>query len=68
MTRRADGLITRVAAEFLEMPDLQLTMAEARRFWSLDAATCHQVLERLVDAGVLCRTARGVFRRAGEFQ
>jgi hypothetical protein len=66
MTSGPDGLIARVATEFLEMPDLQLTLPQARRFWNLDDATCHRVLGRLVDDGFLRRTPRGIFRRAGE--
>jgi hypothetical protein len=55
-----------VLAEFLEMPDLQLTLRDAGRFWNLDAATCDRVLGRLVDDGVLRRTPRGLFRLAEE--
>ena len=66
MTRPADGLAARVLTEFLEMPDLQLTLVQARRLWNLDDATCDEVLGRLVDAGLLRRTPRGLFRKAGE--
>jgi hypothetical protein len=66
MTRRADRLAARVLTEFLEMPDLQLTPVQARRLWNLDVATCEDVLGRLVDAGLLQRTPRGLFRKAGE--
>jgi len=40
-------------SEFKELPTLRLTLAQARRLWSLDPATCQRVLQRLVDCGYL---------------
>ncbi len=58
------ALITeRVRGEFREMPGLTLTLAQAGRLWSLDAATCADVLSQLVDSGYLCRRADGAFCR-----
>jgi hypothetical protein len=62
------ALITeRVRGEFREMPGLTLTLAQAGRLWSLDAATCSDILNHLVDAGFLCRRADGAFCRASDF-
>jgi len=60
-------LITeRVRGEFREMPGLALTLAQARRLWSLDADTCKDVLTQLVASGYLCRRADGAFCRASD--
>jgi hypothetical protein len=61
------ALITeRVRGEFREMPGLTLTLAQAGRLWSLDAATCGEVLSHLVDTGYLCRRSDGAFCRASD--
>jgi len=54
----------RVRGEFREMPGLVLTLAQAARLWSLDAATCTDVLSHLIGSGFLCRRADGAFCRA----
>jgi hypothetical protein len=53
----------RVQGEFLEMPGLRLTPAQARRLWGLDAASCDALLLALVDAKFLFRTRDGAFMR-----
>ncbi len=59
------ALITeRVRGEFRELPGLTLTLAQARKLWSVDAATCTEVLSHLVTVGFLCRKADGAFSRA----
>lgn len=55
--------VRRIRAEFLEMPGLRLTAAQAARRWAFDAAFCNEVLASLVDAHFLVCT-RGVFVRA----
>jgi hypothetical protein len=52
-----DVLIARAFGEFVEMPGLRLTLAQAKRLWGLDEPTCVRVLERLVEFGFLCRTS-----------
>lgn len=56
----------RVRGEFREMPGLTLTVAQARKLWSLDAAMCTDVLTYLVSAGFLCQRADGAFSRASD--
>jgi hypothetical protein len=56
----------RVRGEFREMPGLTLTLAQAGRLWSLDPATCDEVLNHLVASGFLCRRADGAFCRASD--
>ena len=61
----AQAMITeRVRGEFREMPGLTLTIAQAARLWSVDVATCTDVLTYLVTDGFLCRRDDGVFCRA----
>ena len=50
------NLIARVYGEYLEMPGLQLTLAQASRLWNIQLATSAHVLERLVDASFLRRS------------
>jgi hypothetical protein len=61
--RDADEVLRRVQSEFLEMPGLRLTEAQARRLWGLDAASCAALLDALVDAKFLFRTRDGAFMR-----
>ncbi|HET9468241.1 MAG TPA: hypothetical protein VFO48_07515 [Vicinamibacterales bacterium] len=56
----------RVRGEFREMPGLTLTLAQAGRLWSLDTATCTEVLTGLVSSGFLSRRADGAFCRASD--
>jgi len=61
--RATDEVLRRVQGEFLEMPGLRLTEAQARRLWGLDAASCDALLGALVDAKFLFRTRDGAFMR-----
>ncbi len=55
-------LVNRVRGEYLEMPGLTLTLAQAQRLWGMDATQCNGVLAALVDAGFLQRSPRGYIR------
>ena len=57
------AIIERVRAEFLEMPGLQLTTAQAARLFGLDRAACQQVIDVLVKASVLRWTPAGTIVR-----
>jgi hypothetical protein len=57
-------VVRRVQSEFLEMPGLRLTGAQARRLWGLDAAVCEALLSALVDAKFLFKTRDGAFMKA----
>jgi len=56
-----ETLASRIRGEYLEMPGLSLTCAQACRLWQLDDATCRAVLRQLVTEGFLARTASGAF-------
>jgi hypothetical protein len=61
--RATDEVLRRVQGEFLEMPGLRLTEAQARRLWGLDAASCKALLATLVEANFLFCTRDGAFMR-----
>ena len=63
MAPATEDVLRRVQGEFLEMPGLRLTEAQARRLWGLDAASCAALLGALVDAKFLFRTRDGAFMR-----
>src|SRR5947207_3038277 len=62
-SRTTEDALRRVQGEFLEMPGLRLTPAQARRLWGLDAQVCEALLGALVDAKFLFRTRDGAFMR-----
>ena len=43
------GLLHRVHGEYMEMPGLRLTLAQACRLWNVDSTTSLGVLNQLVD-------------------
>ncbi len=58
-----DDVLRRVQGEFLEMPGLRLTEAQARRLWGLESLTCRELLDTLVNKNFLFRTRDGAFMR-----
>jgi hypothetical protein len=60
---QSSTLIERVRAEFLEMPGMQLTLAQASRLFGLDAAACQYVIDTLVKASFLRWTPAGMIAR-----
>jgi hypothetical protein len=54
-----DYVVQRVRGEFLEMPGLRLTVAQAQRLWGLDAIACEAVIDALVRSRFLRRTPAG---------
>ena len=56
-------LLVLVQSEYLEMPGLKLTEAQARRLWGLDGRTCRVVLTTLEKRGVLRRSTNGSYVR-----
>jgi hypothetical protein len=57
------GALQRAKADYLEMPGLQLTAAQAMRLWAFDAPLCRAVLSTLVEARFLIQTRRATFAR-----
>src|SRR5262249_55017445 len=61
-----DDVLRRVQGEYIEMPGLRLTTAQAQRLWGLDRAACDALLGALVDAKFLFRTCDGAFMRSDQ--
>jgi hypothetical protein len=62
----SDDVFFRVQGEFLEMPGLRLTEAQARRLWGLEGAACAALLSALVEAKFLYRTRDGAFMKVDQ--
>lgn len=61
--RRIADLVMRIEGEFLETPELKLTISDAQRRFGIDEITCEAVLDALVDATVLFKTSDRVYGR-----
>jgi hypothetical protein len=62
--QQAGDVLGRVRGEYIEMPGLRLTSAQAQRLWGLDRAACDALLGALVEAKFLLRTRDGAFVRS----
>jgi hypothetical protein len=60
---RIDEVLQRIQGEYLEMPGLRLTAAQAQRLWGLESDVCSALLGALVDAEFLAQTRDGAFVR-----
>ena len=60
-----EAVLRRVRSEFVEMPGLRLTPAQATILWGLDRDACRQVIDALIDSAFLRWTASGAVTRAG---
>ena len=58
-------LVDRVRFDFVEMPEMELTLPQAVRLWSLGMDDCRYVIDSLVDAGFLAWTPRRTIVRKG---
>jgi hypothetical protein len=61
---RVEEVLQRIQGEYLEMPGLRLTAAQAQRLWGLDPAMCSSLLAALVDAQFLRQTRDGAYIRS----
>ena len=60
-----ENTLYRIRAEYLEMPGLKLTPAQAQRLWALDREACETMMTALVATGFLARTLDGAFVHRG---
>ena len=60
----SEPILHRIRSEYFEMPDLSLTLSQAKRLWGLSAQECEIVLGQLVLRGFLRQTDGGAFIRA----
>ena len=58
-----EALLRRVRAEFLEMPGLRLTPAQATKLWGVEREACQKVIKALVDSSFLRWTPSGTLAR-----
>ena len=58
---RREALVRRITAEFVEMPGLALTIAQASRFLGLPRDACERVLAGLTREGVLYRNGQDLY-------
>ena len=58
-----EAVLRRVRGEFVEMPGLRLTPAQATRLWGLEWDACHAVINALIDSSFLRRTTSGAIVR-----
>jgi hypothetical protein len=56
-------MLSRIRGEYLDMPGLSLTRAQAQRLWGLDAQTCASLLESLTGDKFLCLRHDGTYGR-----
>jgi hypothetical protein len=59
-----EATVRRVQCEFVEMPGLRLTPAQATRIWGLEREVCQAVINRLVASDFLRWTSAGAVTRA----
>jgi hypothetical protein len=64
LPRTYGEVLIRAYSEFVEMPGLRLTVAQAGRLLGADQTSCVQALDVLVDAGFLRRTGEAYGRAA----
>jgi hypothetical protein len=61
-----DSLLTRIRAEFLEMPGMRLTREQAQRLYGVERELCQQVLDMLVETSFLCIKPTGAYARLSD--
>jgi hypothetical protein len=61
---RVEDVLRRIQGEYLEMPGLRLTEAQAQRLWGLDRDMCAALLAALVEAKFLLQTRDGAYIRS----
>lgn len=59
----ADEVLERIRADYLEMPGLRVSTAQARRLWGLEPVVCDRALGMLQERQFLKRLTDGTFVR-----
>ena len=59
----SNPLVRKVWNEYVELPGLRLTRAQAQRLWAVDETTCIKLLDRLVQAKLLVIGSDGRYGR-----
>ncbi len=58
---RISNMLEVIRAEYREMPCLSLTKSQMQRLWGLETVACDALVDALVSAGVLRKTATGTY-------
>jgi hypothetical protein len=58
-----EEMLRLIRGEYLEMPGLCLTQAQAQRLWGLEPGTCRSLLRSLTDQKFLCLRVDGLYGR-----
>ena len=58
-----DEAIALMRMEYLEMPELKLTLGQAKKLWNLPSDVCESALGRLVRSEFLVVTREGSYLR-----
>jgi hypothetical protein len=61
--RTIEDVLSRLRAEFLEMPGLRLKSEQVQRLCGIERTICQLVLDSLVDAKFLCVKSDGAYAR-----
>jgi hypothetical protein len=56
-------MLTRIRAEYSEMPGLRLTLEQAQRLCGIERTVCKDALDALVDSKFLCMKHDGTYAR-----
>ena len=59
-------LVTRIRAEYLEMPGLRLTLEQAQRLCGVERTLCKAMFDALVEDKFLCVKSDGAYARLTE--
>lgn len=63
-TRCHPAVLHRIECEYREMPGLNLTLEQGARLWAMPPSEVLDMLDRLVERGVLRRNAVGKYIQA----
>ena len=58
-----EDAMSRIAVDYIEMPDLMVTLHQARRLWNMPEAVAMAALGSLVARGFLVKTRNGAYLR-----
>lgn len=57
--------LVRIQIEYVDMPQLRLTLRQAERLWGLSSEVCQTALGALLRTGFLTQAADGAYVRGG---
>ena len=59
-----EDMLTRLRAEYMEMPGLRLKVGQPQRLCGIDQTMCQLVLDSLLESKFLCLKSDGAYARA----